>query len=176
MINVTEKCVQLYDQTGNLLVDSSEKGVHLKNPRGIAYSGRESALIVADYKAGILVVLHEQTLQQIRTVKISGITQPFGVAILDNDLVVTHRVNGSVKVGVYSKNGKTIRFWECLRDDRRKFPSHVAIGAQNEVIVTALDGIICYNKDGGLIRRIRTGRFPYGCLATADDILVAGCF
>lgn len=171
--NSTLKTVRLFDQSGALIADSAENNVVIKSPRGICYDGVESTIIVTDFKDGCIVFLRAVDLEFIRKVNLKQVSQPFGIALLESNILITELINNVMKISIHHKNGKLHKRWECVRDEKMKQPGYITVDSGGHIITTTIDSVIAYSSEGVQLYKVRTGRFPYGCAATEYDILVA---
>ncbi len=177
--------VLLFNNKGTLESDSSQRGVQLKDPRGITYHHGMHNILVADQGAGCLHVLDAVDLSAIRTMGLSGIGSPWGVAVLsDGEIVVAgwHSTVGSPGVGIFRIDGSQITRWGTWGRGDGQFhsPWYVAVNHLDHVLVSdrVNQCVQIFDRNGTFLVKFgnpETLPMPWGLCTDPEGNIIVAC-
>ncbi len=172
----------LMDREGKVLAESTQEGVRLQDPRGIAYHPTQGCLLVCDCKGGHVSFLHPTTLCEMTKVKIPGIHIPTGVCVMSDGNIV---VSGEDKVGelysdfvgVFDIHGSQLHLWHTYNNGAHKFAGawYIAVDDEDNILVSNYSSkkIVKLDKMCRFLCEWSTRGEPWGLAVAGDIVLVA---
>ncbi len=139
VVDYSRTKVLLYDRYGEIVADSSEKGVVLKYPSSIIYHPDEDAILVADYKAGVVKMLNSHTLRQKEEIELENTEKPYGIAVLSNGFIVATQIGRDQKTSIHDISGRLVKEWRTYGENeefKMNYPWYVAVDADDNILVS----------------------------------------
>ncbi len=161
----------LNNSEGKLMCDSRNQGVRLGCPRGIAFHPKENVLLVCDQTAGRVIFLNSTNLKWSGQIKISGIKDPTGIAVLsDGNIVVT---GSQSSVGLFDIDGFPLHLWEHV-NQYHTAPLYVAVDQQDNILMSLYRAqkIIKLIDSGATMVQQATEGLPCGVAVASGNILL----
>ncbi len=161
------------DRHGHILSDTTKQAVKLLEPRSLVYHPLQDALLVCDCTAHCVVFLDPASLQLRRQVRMTGLTDPCGIAVMsDGNIVVTGKCG---PVGVFNTEGSQMYLWYSYNNTGDKFdwPWYVATDSLDSILVSDKQKIIKMTKRGAFMYASITDGWRHGLSVVGTNLMVA---
>ncbi len=108
----------------------------LREPRGVCYDITENEILVVDSSDCKVFVLAEADLEIKKTINLTRVGMPFGIALLkDGQFVITDF--GKNQISIHNRKGKCVRYWgkRGVADTHFSYPSYILVDKQDRIFV-----------------------------------------